>query len=347
MKALTFRAIREVAVEDVPPPRIQAPGDVMVETSVAGLCGSDLHPYLGRERGLDPGTVMGHEVVGRVVEVGSGVREMRVGDRVVAPFTTSCGRCFYCGRGLTARCERGELLGWVEGGRGLHGTQAERVRIPLGDSTLVPVPEGLDDALALLAGDVLSTARYGAELARVGEGDVVAVVGCGPVGLLSVRAALDRGAREVLAVDRVPDRLALAERFGATAVHLDEAPEDVVRDRTQGRGADAVIEAVGTAGATRTAAGLVRAGGVIAALGVHTEAHLALRPGELYDLNLTYAAGRCPARRLLPASLAMAEREADLLSGLISHRLPLDRGPEAYRKFADREEGWTKVVFVP
>lgn len=347
MKAITFQDIRKVVVEDVPPPRIQAGGDALVETSAAGLCGSDLHPYLGREQGLDPGTVMGHEVVGRVLEVGSDVRETRVGDRVVAPFTTSCGRCFFCNRGLTARCELGQLLGWVQDGRGLHGTQAERVRIPLADTTLVPVPEGLDDALALLAGDVLSTARYAAELARVGEGDVVAVVGCGPVGLLAVRAALERGAREVVAVDRVPGRLALAARFGAIPARLEGRPEDVVRDRTHGRGADAVIEAVGTPSATRTAADLVRPGGVIAAVGVHTEDHLAVAPGELYDLNLTYAAGRCPARRLLPGSLAMAAREADLLAGLISHRLPLARGPEAYRKFADRQEGWTKVVFVP
>lgn len=346
MRAITFIDVEQLELPDVPDPRIQDPGDVIVRVDVAGICGSDLHPYLGRERGLDPGTVMGHEFVGRVAEIGPGVRALAVGDRVVAPFTTSCGACWACRIGLTARCVHGQLFGWVQGGRGLHGGQAEFVRVPLADTTLVRVPDPLqDDAVALLAGDVLSTAMFGAELARMSPGDVVAIIGCGPVGLLAIRASLARGAARVFALDAVASRLALAERFGAVAVNVADGDAVArVRERTDGRGVDCVIEAVGSPEATRTAADVARPGATIAALGVHTEPALALSPGELYDRNLTYAAGRCPARRMLPEALEVATREAGLLAGLITHRLPLAAGVDAYRRLAAREEGWGKVV---
>jgi threonine dehydrogenase-like Zn-dependent dehydrogenase len=348
MKALIFAGVERVEVGDVEEPRLVQAGDALVEISAAGLCGSDLHPYFGREVGIDHGTVLGHEFVGRVIAVGDEVRTLSVGDRVVSPFTTSCGECPPCRRGLTARCDHGQLFGWVEKGIGLHGAQAERIRVPLADGTLVRVQPDLDDGLALLAGDILSTALYAAELARVTAGQTVAIVGCGPVGLLAVRAALHRGAREVWAVDRVASRLELASRFGATPVHLDDDDlATVVRRSGDGRGADAAIEAVGTASATRCAVDLLRPGGTIAAVGVHTEPHLALSPGELYDRNLTYSAGRCPARRFLPEALEVAEGDAGLLAGLLTHRLPLSEGPRAYRAFGDRVEGWGKVVFLP
>lgn len=348
MKAVVFRGVESVAVAEVDEPRLLTPHDALVEVDAAGLCGSDLHPYFGREKGLDVGTIMGHEFVGRIVAVGDQVRTLAPGDRVVAPFTTSCGDCPPCRSGLTARCDRGQLFGWVQNGEGLHGAQARHVRVPLADGTLVPVPDGLaDDALALLAGDILSTALFGAELARVAPGQVVAVVGCGPVGLMAVRAALHRGAATVVAVDRVASRLAAAEALGARPAPLDADPRRVVAAHTDGRGAHAAIEAVGSPQATRTAADLVRAGGTLAAVGVHTEPHLALSPGELYDRNLTYGAGRCPARRFLPEALALAQRDAEWLTPLITHRLSLDAAPEAYRAFGAREEGWGKVVFLP
>ena len=141
MNAITFQDIESLAFEQAADPEIRDATDVIVRVQAAGLCGSDLHPYFGRERGLDPGTVMGHEFVGEVVAVGSEVQTLSLGARVVAPFTTSCGDCFYCGIGLTARCERGQLFGWVQDGVGLHGGQAELVRVPLADGTLVAVPE--------------------------------------------------------------------------------------------------------------------------------------------------------------------------------------------------------------
>lgn len=348
MNAITFQAVEQLAYETVPDPQLQSPTDVIVRVAAAGLCGSDLHPYFGRETGLDAGTVMGHEMVGEIAEVGSDVLALKAGDRVVAPFTTSCGDCFYCRDGLTARCEKGQLFGWVQDGVGLHGCQAELVRVPLADGTLVEVPEGLDDGLALLAGDILSTALFGADIAGVGEGDLVAVVGCGPVGLLAIRAALARGARAVVAVDPVPSRRELAASFGAHAASpADGAAVALVQELSWGRGADAAIEAVGGPEATRTAADLLRLGGRLGAVGVHTEPHLALPPGALYDRNLAYAAGRCPARHYLPAALELAQRESKLLSSMISHRLPLAGGVDAYRRFAARDAGWAKVLFTP
>lgn len=348
MNAITFRGIETLTYEQVPDPKIVESTDVIVRVHMAGLCGSDLHPYFGRELGLDLGTVMGHELLGEVVEAGSGVARFRVGDVVVAPFSTSCGECFYCRAGLSARCEQGQLFGWVQEGRGLQGAQAELVRVPLADGTLVAVPDGLDAAVALLAGDILSTAAFGADLAGVQPGDLVAVVGCGPVGLLAVRAAFERGAREVVAVDSVPSRLLVAERFGAIPANFATGdPVSVVRERSEGRGADAAIEAVGSAGATRMAADLLRLGGSLAAVGVHTEPHLALSPGEIYDRNLRYASGRCPARHYMEASLALAVRDEELIRTLISHRLSLADGVDAYAHFAARDEGWTKVVLVP
>ncbi len=346
MNAITFVDVETLACGPVADPGLADEGDAIVAVEAAGICGSDLHPYLGRERGLDAGTVMGHEFVGRVVEVGPGVSTLAPGDRVVAPFTTSCGACWACRIGLTARCVRGQLFGWVQDAKGLHGAQAEYVRVPLADTTLVRVPDTMTDpAVALLAGDVLATAMFAAEMARVAAGDVVAVVGCGPVGLLAIRAALARGAERVFALDAIASRLELAAAFGATPVSVREDDAAArVRAATGGRGADCAIEAVGSPEATRTAADTLRPGATLAAIGVHTEPHLALAPGELYDRNLVYAAGRCPARRVLPEALALAEREAALLARMITHRLPLAAGVDAYRRLAAREEGWGKVV---
>lgn len=351
MRGVVFRGVERLEVVDLPDPRVEAGRDAIVEVEVAGLCGSDLHPWAGRETGLDDRTVMGHEFVGRVIETGPEVTPASgivVGRRVVAPFTTSCGACPPCARGLTARCVQGQLFGWRSGGVGLHGAQAGRVRVPLADTTLVPVPDHLEDsALGLLAGDILSTALFGAEMAGVEDGATVAVVGCGPVGLLAVRAALARGAGRVWAVDRIPGRLEAAAAFGAEPLHLDDDPVARIRVATGGHGVDGVIEAVGHPSATRLAADLARPGGRIGAVGVHTEPHLAISPVELYDRNLTYATGRCPARRFLPEALELLRTEAERLSPMITHRLPLDDAPEAYRRFAAREPGWIKVVFHP
>jgi threonine dehydrogenase-like Zn-dependent dehydrogenase len=348
MKALTFHRPFDIRCETVPDPSLLAATDALVAITAAGLCGSDLHAYRGLEGGLDAGTVCGHELVGEIVAIGREVTQFMIGDRVVAPFTTNCGECWYCRRGWTCRCVRGNLLGWVQDGVGLHGAQAELIRVPLAGATLYPLPATLPEDVALFLGDVLPTGFHAAESAGVGPGTVVAVVGCGPIGLSAVLSALELGAERVFAVDAVPERLALAERWGATALNLTTCDAgEHLRDATDGRGADAVIEAVGSHDATRLAFDLVRPVGTIAAAGVHTEAHLAFSPGEAYDKNLTYRAGRCPARAVLPQVLPLAERRAGELGELISHRLPLEAGAHAYEIFDRKLEGCTKVVFRP
>lgn len=347
MRALTFHHPGDVRCENVTDPTPLAATDAIVAVEAAGLCGSDLHVYRGHESGLDPGTVMGHEVLGRVVALGAGVRRLAIGDRVVSPFSTACGECFFCLSALPARCERGQLLGWVADGVGLAGAQAEFIRIPLADATLVSVAEELPAAEALLAGDVLATGWFGAELAGAGPGRSVAVVGCGAVGVLAAAAAGELGATMVFAVDGVADRRALAERFGAIAINPDEEGLEIVRQATAGRGVDSVVEAVGSPEATKFAYSLVRTGGAIGAVGVHTEAALAVSPGALYDKNLTYRAGRCPARALLPRLLDVVAMGRLPLASLISHQLPLAAGASAYAAFDRREPGWTKVVFTP
>ncbi len=348
MKALVFEDIRRVTCAAVPDPSIEQAGDVVVRVRAAAVCGSDLHVYRGLETGLDAGTVMGHELAGEVVAAGSAVTRFRPGDLVVSPFTTSCGACFYCRLGLTARCERGQLFGWVEKGRGLHGVQAEYVRVPLADSTLVAIPDSTPFEEALLAGDILATGWFGAESAGAAPGRTVAVVGCGPVGLMAVIAARELGAERVFGVDALPERLALAERWGAEPVDfstMDAA--GFIRDATEGRGVDAVVEAVGSPQASRLAYDLVRPGGTIAAVGVHVEPHLAFSPGQIYDKNLTYRAGRCPARAYMDRLLPLIQSRKYDLGALISHRLTLEDGPRGYDLFDRRVEGCTKVVLTP
>lgn len=348
MRALTYHAPGDLRMATVEDPVIQAPTDAIVAVQLAAICGSDLHVWHGRERGLDPGTVMGHEFIGDVVEIGGAVTRIRRGDRVVSPFTTSCGVCFYCANGLSARCVEGQLFGWVERGAGLHGGQAELVRVPLADSTLVPVPTALPDEVAILVGDVLSTGYHCAVMGGVGRGTVAVVVGCGPVGLMAVLAALELGAARVFAVDTVPARLEMARAMGAEPLPPgSEAAAGLLRIATGGRGADAVLEAVGSPDSSRLAFDLVRPGGVIAAVGVHHEAAFPFSPGQAYDKNLTYRIGRCPARHYMEQLLPLAERRHAELRALFTHRVPLTDAPAAYRMFDAKTDGCIKVALTP
>ena len=347
MRALTFQAPASVAVEDVREPRIVDPGDALVRVELTAICGSDLHVYHGRETGIDRGTIMGHEFVGRVEQVGPEVTRIAPGARVVSPFSTSCGNCFFCARGLSARCPAGQLLGWVQDGVGLQGAQAERVRVPLADSTLVPIDDDLPAAAALLLADVLPTGWHCALGGEVGPGTKVVVIGCGPVGLMAVASAHEQGAERVFAIDSVAERLDWAARFGATPLRL--GADDVggeIRRATEGRGADAVLEAVGSGRAGRLAFELVRAGGIVSTVGVHHDDRLAFSPVEAYDKNLTFRIGRCPARSLMEGLIPLVGRRSDLAS-IVTHRLPLARGSDAYRTFDGRLDGCVKLALEP
>ena len=346
MRALTFGGLRTVRCGTAPDPRLLADGDAIVRVERAGLCGSDLHVWHGREVGLDEGTVMGHELVGRVVDAGREARRHAVGTRVVAPFSTCCGSCFYCARGLSARCVRGALFGWVQEGRGLHGGQAEYVRVPYADASLVAVDEDLPAELALLLADVVPTGWNVARLGEVSAGDLVVVLGLGPIGLAAVVAALEQGASRVLAADTVEERRALAARFGAEAHEPGDGLASAVRDATDGRGADAALEAVGSPEASRLAFDLVRPGGVVAIAGVHHESRFAFSPLEAYDRNLTLRIGRCPARSLMDELLPLLRRRPDL-AAMVTHRRPLAEGAAAYAMFDRKEDGCIKVAFEP
>lgn len=348
MQAITFRGVRDVVLQEVADPRLLDPRDVLVRVKFAAVCGSDLHPYLGRETGLDVGTVMGHEFLGEVIAKGLAVASLAIGDRVVSPFTTSCGACYYCERGLTARCVHGELFGWVEGGHGLHGAQAEIVRVPLADSTLVRVPDGACEQQALLAGDVLSTGFFCARLGNIEADSVVAVLGAGPVGLCAAIAAKELGAQRVFSLDFEPARLALAARYGATPILASEPAElEQLRDATDGRGVDVALECVGSEAATRSAFDLVRPGATVAAAGVHCESHLAFSPGEAYDKNLTYRAGRCSARAMMAETMPLVASGRFDLGALYSHRMPLAEAARGYEMFEKRLDGCTKVLLEP
>ncbi len=345
MKALTFQGKENIQFTTVADPEILHPGDVIVKMRACAICGSDLHVYYEREKGIDHGTAMGHEFVGEIVEVGLGVRHHQRGDRVMSPFTTSCGQCYYCKIGLTCRCVQSQLFGWKEQEKGLHGGQAEFVRVPLAESTLVKIPEGVSEEEALLLGDVLSTGFFCARQAEVERNGVYVVIGCGPVGLMAVIGAREMGAQKIFALDTIPERLSKASEFGATPVNaLSEQAVELIRDATQGRGADGVLEAVGSHQAVRTAITLIRPGGIVASVGVCTDSHLAFSPGEAYDKNLTYKIGRCPARFMMDQLIPLVQSRKYDLASIFTHRMKLQEGKTGYQIFSGKEDHCLKVL---
>ena len=335
MRAVCFQDVHRVVVDEVDDPVVESATDAIIKVDVAGLCGSDLHPYFGREHGLDPGTVMGHEFVGTVIDKGDAVRSFDVGDRVCSPFTTSCGKCFYCQNGLSARCEQGQLFGWRQYGQGLHGGQAEQVRVPLADGTLVKIPAGVTPEQALLLGDNLSTAYFGAALAIHSElpDACVVIVGCGTVGLLAVKIACDKSPSCVVAIDPNAKRAQMAERQGATAFTDEQGAIEFVRRQTAGRGADSVLEFVGLPAAQRLAFKIIRPGGRMSMIGFHTESNFAFAPSEAYDKNLTICTGRCPARSLMESLVDRFRNEPLATSWCITQRFGLHEGVSAYDVF--------------
>jgi alcohol dehydrogenase len=344
MHGICFLVPGRVEWRELDDPRIEQPTDAIVHVEIAGLCGSDLHPFFGREVGLDAGTVMGHEFVGRILEVGPEVQSVGVGDRVYAPFSTSCGTCRTCQSGLTSRCEHGQLFGWRQAGVGLHGGQAQRVRVPLADGTLKMVPSGLSSEAALLLGDNFSTAWFCADLAAITADGVTVVIGCGPVGLLGILAARARGASSIVAVDLVAERRARAQALGAVALAPGPEVAEIVASLGGTRGADSIMEFVGLPAAQRLAWEVARPGGTIAAIGCHC-APFAFTPSEAYDKNLTYRTGRCPARHYMDPLTEYVVRERPAITQVITHRFAPADAVHAYDVFAHQRDGCVKAVF--
>ncbi len=340
-----FEAFERIGLRELPDPVIEESTDAIVQVELAGLCGSDLHPFFGRESGIDVGTVMGHEFVGQVVAVGQSVSSLKVGDRVCTPFTTNCGRCFYCREGLTSRCENGQLFGWRENGVGLHGGQAQYVRVPSADGTLMRIPDGVSDETALLLGDNLSTGHFAAELAGIQPGGTYAVIGCGTVGLLAIAATMQKNVATIVAVEPNASRRRVAQRLGAVAYADAESASQAMDDLTAGRGADAVMELVGLPEAQSLAYRLLRPGGTMSVIGCHCTPHFSFSPADAYNKNLTYRTGRCPARCLMPSLADQLARQPMDLSWCITHRFGIADAEKAYETFAYAREDCVKAVF--
>lgn len=351
MKAVVFHGLRDVRVESVPDPGLGSPTDAIVRITCAAICGSDLHLYHERYP-LIPGFVLGHEGVGVIEEVGRDVRTLRRGQRVVISGLVACGICFYCRRGQESQCE---ASGSVVFGHGknfagklgeIGGAQAQALCVPMADYTCYPLPEAIDDDAAVFLADILPTAFFGASSGNIVAGDVVAVFGCGPVGLCSVMAAQHFGATEVIAVDSLPYRLELAAKLGATAVTTAQAAETILA-RTAGRGADVTIEAVGHQSALESALMTVRPGGTVSAIGVFSEPSFGFPIGLAFVRDLTFKVGLANIRSYIPRLASLIEHGRLDPRPLISHRLALSDAPHGYQIFDARSDNSVKVLFKP
>jgi threonine dehydrogenase-like Zn-dependent dehydrogenase len=382
-------------VIDVPDPRVEEPTDAIIKVTSTGLCGSDLHLYETLAPFMEPGDVVGHEPMGIVEEVGSGVTDLRVGDRVVVPFNVCCGSCWMCDRKLYSQCETtqnrehgtgasffgySKLYGQVPGG------QAEYLRVPFADFLPVKVPEGPSDDRFLFLSDVLPTAWQALKYADVPDGGTLLVLGAGPIGDMAARMGVHAGHR-VISVDRVPERLARVEKHGAEVLNLDDAEKvggvpDVVRESTGGRGADAVIDAVGmeahgspVAAAVQKFAGLlpdavaepvmknagvdrmaalytaieaVRRGGTVSISGVYGGALDPMPMFQLFDKQVQLRMGQANVRAWTDELLAiLTEDDPFDVESFATHHLPLDEAPNAYESFQKKDDGMVKVVFRP
>lgn len=343
MRALVFDGPGDIAYRTVPEPQLEQPGDVIVQIDTAGLCGSDLHPYVGREPAR-AGVVSGHEAVGTVALAGND-SEWRVGDRVIIPFSTNCGGCQWCETNLSARCTNSRLFGWGDPddptSPPLHGLQADRAVVPMADATLVPLPSGVTDETGVLLADNYPTAWIAVQRTRLVPGDRLAVIGLGSVGLCAVSAAKALGAGEVIAVDPVPERRAAAIELGAVAIAPGEA---------DGLDAPVVIEAAGTDSAQRSAFEAVAPGGALSIIAVQTSEVAAFSPIEAYDRNLSVSYGRAPVRSMLgPILEFLAAGDIEIPSEVIvTHaQLPMREGPGVYKQFAERTDGMIKATLRP
>lgn len=345
MQALTFGGIEKIVYQSVPEPQILEPTDAIVQITLSAICGSDLHVYHGKETGIDEGTVMGHEFVGTVVETGNAVKKFYESSRVLSPFTTSCGDCFYCRIGLTCRCEKGSLFGWVQNGHGLHGAQSQYIRVPMADTTLVSLSNDLSEEKGLLLGDIFSTGYFCAENAGINNKGTYVIIGCGPVGLMTVLAAKDLGAENLFALDHSNERLQMAKEFGAIPLNpLLANARSTIRNATNDRGADAVMEAIGSPEALRLAIDLLRPGGTISSVGVHTAKNFSFSPGEAYDKNLVYKIGRCPAHYYAEKLLREQVIQRHPVEKIITHRFSLTEGAKAYEVFDKKIDNCIKAV---
>lgn len=392
MRAVTWQGRRDVSVDTVPDPGIEEPTDAIIKVTTTNICGSDLHLYEVLGPFMTPGDILGHEPMGIVEEVGAEVTDLAVGDRVVVPFQISCGACFMCGHGLQSQCETTQvreygsgaaLFGYSKLYGSIPGGQAEYLRVPRADATHITVPQGPPDSRFVFLSDVLPTAWQAVEYAEIPADGTVTVLGLGPIGEMAGRIAMYRGAR-VIAVDLVPERLARAASRGMDTIDLSEV-DDVgaaVRERTQGRGTDAVIDAVGMeahgspiaklaqsatgllpssvaaplmsrAGVDRlhalyTAFDVVRRGGTVSVSGVYGGMTDPMPMLKLFDKQVTIRMGQANVNHWVPQIMPLLTEEDPLgVDTFATHTLPLSDAPDAYSMFQEKRDGAIKISLVP
>ena len=391
MKALCWMGIEKLSVEEVPDPKNLNPRDAIVRITRTCICGSDLHLYNGYMPTLEQGDILGHEFMGEVVEAGPGVdrEKLKVGDRVVVPFTIACGKCFFCQQQLWSLCDNTnpnawiaeKLMGYSPSGLfgythmlgGYAGGQAQYARVPCADVGPIKIPEGLPDEKVVFLSDIFPTGYMGAENCNIQKGDTVAIWGCGPVGQFAIRSAFMLGAERVIAIDRFPERLRMAEDAGAETINY-EVVEEVVqtlKDMTGNRGPDSCMDAVGMEAYGHTLPFLVdrakqamklamdrpnvlrqcilacRKGGTVSVPGVYGGFLDKIPFGAAMNKGLTFKMGQTHMMRYMKPLLERIERGEIDPSFVISHRLPLSKAPEAYKMFRDKEDHCTKVVLDP
>jgi len=344
MRALVYHGQGDIRCEDVPDPMPEGPDGAVVKIERTAICGSDLHIYHGQ---MGEGHFsIGHEAIGEVVEAGSGVRDFRAGDRVLVSGVIGCGHCGPCRSGAVTSCER-------EGGRvfgtnqGLAGGQAEALAVPDADATLHRIPDGLSTKSAVLLTDILPTGYFGAENAEIEPGHDVAVIGCGPVGLMAIQSALLFGPRRVFALDGVPGRLDAAKRLGAIPCDVSGDANGEILEATGGLGPHSVIEAVGADDTIRNALALVRRGGRVSVIGVNTNMAFEFPMALALFKNVTFRIGVCPVPRFwshLVPLLAEGKLQPDFV---FTHEMGLGDGAAAYELFDSRREGVLKVLLDP
>lgn len=383
MKAVVFRGIGDIRLEDVKDPTLQSPTDAIVRITASAICGTDLHLVRGTLPGMAPGTILGHEGIGIVEEVGADVRNLRKGDRVVIACTIACGTCVYCRAGYHSQCNDANpngpdagtaFFGGTEDSGPFHGLQAEAVRVPYAHVGLVKLPDEVSDDDAILLSDIYPTAHYATRLAEVTAGDVVAVFGCGPVGQLAIASALMAGAGRVFAVDRAADRLEQAAQQGAEVINFEnEDPVEVIKRLTSGIGADRAIDAVGVdaepshrgqppdapadhgqwvpgqapAQALDWAVDALAKAGTLGVVGVYPDSASRFAIGKAMNKNLSINLGNCPHRALIPELIGLIRSNGFHPSKILTNRLSFDSAIDAYEAFNRRAPGWTKVELRP
>lgn len=379
MRAMTYRGPYKVRVEEKPMPRIEHLNDAIVRVTTAAICGSDLHLYHGMMPDTRIGSTFGHEFVGVVHEVGPSVRDLAVGDRVMVPFNIYCGSCFFCARGLYSNCHNvnpnatavGGIYGYSHTTGGYDGGQAEFVRVPFADVGPAKVPDWMDEEDAVLCTDALATGYFGAQLADIAEGDVVVVLGAGPVGLFAARSAWLMGAGRVIVVDQLEERLELARTFAyAETMNYTEHKDVVVElKRTTGwLGADRVIDAVGAEAdgnlvqhvtsaklklqggspvALNWAIDGVRKGGTVSVMGAYGPIFSAVKLGDAMNKGLTLRANQAPVKRQWPRLFEHMRSGYLTPHDIVTHRIPLEHIAEGYHMFSAKLDGCVKPLVVP